>query len=446
MIATRPRTRIREEVTNHGANIYFPMSSINILITDYHCASNRGDAAILKGVIDGLRTEYPDATFTVATEYPKAAEAINGVDAIEQRTVPFKPYHVRKNPLLGLVTANALASRIFSDIPVSSQIASKLNLVPYLESDLIVATGGQYLTDNYMPSKIGAFWELLLCKLLGKPVVLYAQSIGPLKEQPYASIGRYVLDRIDLITVRDERSKSVLESLDVSETPIYVTADAAFSMNLDNSDGTPLQRRRIESIPSLESSGPLVSISAREWSYFGEEGGQNEYELSVAAFADWLLTEQDATVVFISTCTGFDGYHTDDRATANAIINRMGKATAEKPQILTGEYTPTELSEFYGSVDLHVGTRMHSNILALLQATPVIGIEYEFKMSELMYQFELEDYVVDIDHVTAPMLIGTVERAFEDIDSIESRIKSNLDRIRARSQRTANLVSECLDL
>lgn len=421
------------------------MSSPKILITDYHCASNRGDAAILEGVIDGLRTEYPNATFTVATEFPTAAKAINGVDAIEQRSVPFKPYHIRKNSLLGLVTANALASRVLPGVPISSQVASTLNLDRYLEADLIVATGGQYLTDNYMPSKIGALWELVLCKLLGTPVVLYAHSIGPLKKEPSASITRQVLNQVDLITLRDEQSKHVLENVGVTETPLYVTADAAFSMALENTVQTPLHRRRVESLPSLESSDPIVSVSCREWSYF-DTGGQDQYEAAVAKFADWLLAEHDANIIFLSTCTGFDGYHTDDRATAYSIIDRMDQSTVANPQIVTGEYTPQELSGLYGDVDLHIGTRMHSNILALLQETPIIGIEYEFKTAELMGQFGLKDYLVDIEQITSESLIEKAEMAFQNQDGIEHDIGNNLEKMRDTALETATLVAEHIEI
>lgn len=421
------------------------MNAPNILITNYHCASNRGDAAILEGVVEGIQTEFPNAVFTVATEYPAAATIINNsIDSTEQRLVPFKPYHFRKNPLLGLFTANVLINRVLPRTPISSYTTSKLNFQPYLEADLIVATGGQYLTDNYMPSKLGALWELALCKLLGKPVVLYAQSIGPLNKQPFASIARRVFDKIDLITLRDSHSKHVLKSLGVSKTPMYVTADAAFSMTVKQKSDTPLRGRRIENPPSLDSHNPVVSISCRKWSYF-QRGGQEKYEEAVAKCADWLIKERSARVVFISTCTGFDGYHTDDRVTAHSVIDRMNQKCSNNPQIVTGEYTPKELSMLYREVDIHVGTRMHSNILAILQETPVVGIEYEFKTKELMRQFDLEDYLVDIDQITPHSLIERMDQAFERQNSLSENIKNNLQTVQKDSLRNAELIAENID-
>ena len=410
---------------------------MKILITDYHCASNRGDAAILEGVISSLKTNFPNSKISVMTTYPAAAEIINGVIALRQPLVPFnwrRPKHI-------LIMIYSLIGAFFYKRGISLPLIKNYHFAPYIEASLIVLTGGSYFNDYYTPANLGRFWGLYFAHLLGKRVVLYSQSIGPLRKFPYRQISRYILNKIDLITLREKMSKKVLEDMGIETRRIYVAADAAFAMPLTNFG--KMQVRRYEDFVFDNKLSLKVSISVRHWRYYEKRGdGEKKYIKAIAGLADWFIKEKGSQVFFVSTCTGFNGYYNDDRIIAYEVTKYMDNCTVGNPTILHGEYTPQELSEIYGKMDLHVGTRMHSNILALLQGIPVVAIEYEFKTTGIMELFGLEDYVININDIELAPLLTMIKRVLEQKEYIKKRINDNLPQMKAEAEKPAKLIKE----
>lgn len=411
-------------------------SSKKILITNFHCASNRGDAAILEGLSTSLN-QVASQNQIVATEFPNASTYVNNVKTIEQRTAPFRIDRPRRTVayLTELVGATRLADSL------QAWVESKLNLEPYHSADIIVGTGGHYLTEIYYPGKLGVLWELNYCKEIGKPVVLCGQSFGPVEKLPYRQLTRRVINKVDAITVRDQQSKANLESLGV-KTDIHLTADTAFAME-PNREVKPLSGRRLEQLPSL-SGDPAFTISVRDWSHF-EESGMRQYLEGIADLCEFLIKTYNGQVYLLSTCTGFDGYHTDDRITGHRVCDLLTDDIKDDVRIVTGEYTPQELVHLFEDVDFHIGTRMHSLVLALLAGTPIVGIEYQFKTTGLMEMFDLEEYVLSIDDVDSRSLRKMFEKGYSDSQKIEKRIEDNLPAVRKAAQQNGKIVADVLN-
>jgi colanic acid/amylovoran biosynthesis protein len=95
-------------------------------------------------------------------------------------------------------------------------------------------------------------------------------------------------------------------------------------------------------------------------------------------------------------------------------------------------------------MDLHIGTRMHSNILAMLSGTPVVAIQYEPKTKDMMDSFGLGDWVIDIEQINPERLIQMVDEGIEKRDSIKSQISKKLPELKVKSKDNARLVHELL--
>ncbi len=413
---------------------------MNILITDYYCASNRGDAAIFEGIYQSLEEVYPDADITVMTEHPRAAQLVHGIDAEPQVLAGFRGWLSKKNAARAYLS---LASPLFDqeiDLPGFEYIKNRGNVQAYLDADLVISTGGQFLTDIYFPGKVGVLWEHYFLSQLDTPVVIYAQTLGPFERQPYRRMTKTVLNKAALIITRDQKSKQIVEDLGVS-TLVQFTADAAFSMELQTDRGTPLDvLDASDTLPDENES--TVSISVREWSHTAGDMSVDDYAQTIADIGDWLVKEKNVNVVFASTCTGLAGYHKDDRLMAAQIIDLMEYGNRDEVQILAGEYTPQDLVEIYGQMELHVGMRMHSNILAMMAETPTVAIQYQFKTEGLMEQFDLLDYMIDIDNVDKDSLQQIIDEALAKRSTIVNSIRTELPNVRHESKRSAQLVRD----
>jgi colanic acid/amylovoran biosynthesis protein len=183
-----------------------------------------------------------------------------------------------------------------------------------------------------------------------------------------------------------------------------------------------------------------VSISVREWSHTTGNMSVDDYAQTFADIGDWLVEEKNVNVVFASTCTGLAGYHKDDRLMAGQVVDLMEYGNRDEVQILAGEYTPQELIEVYRQMDLHIGMRMHSNILSMMAETPIVAVQYQFKTKGLMEQFNLLDYMIDINDVNKTSLQRVIDTALSNRPSITRTIQSTLPNIKSESKRTAQLI------
>ena len=251
------------------------------------------------------------------------------------------------------------------------------------------------------------------------------------------------MNKVDLIILRDKESYNIIDSLRINKPKKYLGVDASFNMNLLNRK--ILQKRALEKYSFSQKNKLMVSISVRDWECYKKKDGKDIYISSIAKLADWLVLEKKAKVIFASTCTNFDGYHHDDRVLAQKIIKKMEHADRENPKILFGEYTPQELSHFYGKMDLHIGTRMHSIILAMLSGTPAVAIQYEFKTGNLMKLFRLEDYLLDINSISFEKLTNLVEDALINKRKIRNEINTNLPIIRKLAKDQIKLIVDLIN-
>lgn len=409
---------------------------MKIVITDFYCSSNRGDAAILEGMLKSLKKLFPEASITVLSYFPEITKIINKIPS-DKPLIDTSNLSLRKLVIIAYLIIWAWFYKIGVKIP---EFNLKNTIRYYSSCDILVSVGGTFINDNYRPAILGRLFNLYFAKLLGKPVVIYAQSIGPFNTYTYRTIAHFILNRLDLITVRDVESKKLLEKIGVNKPPIYVTADAAFSLlphalevgkNLLIYEGFNVQSNKLK-----------VSISVRKWNFYEKNVNlsHENFIFSIAAAADYLIERKNAEIIFVSTCTGFGGYSNDDRIIAHEVLKKM----KNKAKILCGEYSPRQLSSIYGNMDLHIGTRMHSNILAMLNATPIIAIQYEFKTGELMDFFGLNEFVLDINNINPESLIDLVEKTIINKTFIQQQIIKKLPELRLQADNNAKLVYELL--
>ncbi len=391
----------------------------DILITDYYSASNRGDAAILEGVMSSVSNVINDASYEVITENPQSAQLLHDIPIREQQISPQQWMSWLKN--------GSFTERI-----------RDFDLSHYREADIIISTGGHHLTDTYYPAKLGMLAELLFCTRCAGSVAMVGQTCGPFNNKMYKLPTKRVLNKIDLITVRDRQSLENLKQIGVNDTKIYYTADAAFAINTENTDVSSLSTKRNERIPNLQNKSVTISVRRIDEFFSCEE--QKEYINSISYSADNLI-EKGYNVVFASTCTGLDGYTKDDRMTAHTIVDTMKNSGAT---ILSGEYSPYDLTNIYKQAELHIGTRMHSCILALLSGTPVIGLEYQFKVKELFSQINLKNYSIPIKNLNPSLLDTTIEDALDNLTDIEYHVSDAVEERRSAAMKTGRLAEQIL--
>lgn len=84
----------------------------------------------------------------------------------------------------------------------------------------------------------------------------------------------------------------------------------------------------------------------------------------------------------------------DDRVISKKIYERV--RYKRRVKLISNKYNPEELKGLIGQFELLISSRMHPIIHAISMCTPVIGIDYNFKVEELMRRIGLESGVCHI--------------------------------------------------
>ena len=413
-----------------------------ILISNAYTWYNKGDAAILIGMFKAIRTYIPDAEITVLSFTPE----------IDQEN--YERYNVKVlSRLLGPSLVTKKRHKIFRIINIILKAVKYLLwpklkifidqnekeiLKSYNETDLILACGGGFL-GGYNMGSILHLYNIYFGKILKKPVIIYAQSVEPFGNALISTLTKFVLNRIDLITIREKQSFEYLKSLNIKPN-IFLTADAAFLV-----DSIPLE----ESIKLLEKKGinrkknkMLVGITVRKWNFSGHKNSNKKflnYLNAISKAIEYVISSFDARVILFPQV--IYAPYDDDRVISNLVKDRLKSSIKEYVTVLTEDYRVEEIKGMIGQMDLFIGTRMHSNIFATSMNVPTIAISYEQKTKGIMEMLDMGNYVVDINTITTYKIISVIDKAWKNKLKIKEVLKMKIEEIKNRALFTAELVN-----
>ncbi len=350
---------------------------MKILVTDSFCSSNRGDAAILDGILTGLAARLPEAHIEVVSHYPAVCARFHGVEALDDRD------------------AVALAAAVRG-------------------ADLVVSCGGSFLNDIYGLNLHPRLATFGLARRFEVPYVLCAQSIGPLDRPLSRTAAREALDGAAWILARDEASARLVRDLGV-KAPVSVGVDAAVG-------AAPRTRVRGDGPPRL-------GVTVRDWHFPGHEDAaarQAGFEEAVARACRRWQGATGGAVRFLANCTAYGGYHKDDRPAARRVAAQLDDAEVVEADDLGFE----AVRDLVADCDLLLGTRMHSLIFATTAGVPAVGVAYEFKTGEWLDQVGLADRWVPIEDPEG--LDELVLRAWESREADAARMSDRMQGLHAR--------------
>ena len=382
---------------------------MKILITNA-VSLNTGDAAILRGAVNVLRNTFGN-DMNVAVYDAQADAAKRHYPDFAYRPALYEQVRqAAKGRWRGkLATIFVLLLSLLWRKPLGRRLAHRLpprlreSLEEYARADLVVATGGTYLVPAYR--LFPKIFDFMVTLLLGRPLVLFTQSLGPFPPGRDRVLLRWVLRRARIILVRDEASRRHLDELGVVGERVVHAADAAFALaRLD------MPPRRFP-----PTGRPLrVAVSVRDWPHFRREPpamGMQRYVAAVAKLTRVLVEDHGVQVTFLSTCQGVADYWTDDSRVADRIVSLLPGTARASVTVDRAFHRPEQLIGLFAEHDMVVATRMHAGILALCAGVPVLPIAYEFKTVELFQSLGLGEITQDIEAVTSESL----EQAFRQL-------------------------------
>jgi len=293
------------------------------LVSGYYGDHNSGDEAILAGMIKAIRELDPEARFTVISKTAANTRAVHGVAAVSRND--FKH------------TWSAAA-----------------------QADLIISGGGSLLQDVTSTKSLLYYLGIMsMGKIQGKPVMMYAQGVGPIIRATSRAMLPLVVGNLDAITLRDQESAHTLEQLGVRSVRCEVTADSALALGpADPERGAALLRAQ-----GVALDRPVLGVSVRTWRT------DRPWEPELARALDRLAAEIGAQVAFIPM-----QIHRDVQA-AEVVASLMQHPAA----VVRGDFTYADVHAMIARCDLLVGMRYHALVFAAMNGVPLVGLSYDPK-------------------------------------------------------------------
>lgn len=324
-----------------------------IVISGYYGFGNAGDEAMLAALLDSIRDVIHDADITVITGNCKITEANHGV------------HTVGRMDILGIFNA-------------------------IRKCHILISGGGSLLQDVTSSRSLYYYLAIIrIAQFFHKPVMLYAQGIGPVNHPNARKTVKDILQKVDMITVRDEASKAELESIGVTKPHIEVTADAVLSINpVDKKIGFRLLEKN-----GVTGIGTKIGICVRDWK------DAITYKKEIASAADRLHENRDATIIFIPM------QYPDDIKASQDIQQMMSAPSV----LLNKAYSTTELMSVIGCMDAILGIRLHALVFAALMHIPETAISYDPKIDSFIDLIG-EHLCGTLDTVNADMLFNDLNR------------------------------------
>ncbi len=354
----------------------------NIVVSGYYGSKNAGDEAMLAAMIEVLSDLDPKVNITVISANPQDTMQRHGVQAVSWIRLP--------------------------DI-----------LRALREADLLLSGGGSLLQNVTSGRSLYYYMGIIfLARLVGTPVMLYAQGIGPIYGRVARRLMSWIGNHVDLITVRDHGSLEELERLHISQPQIEATADPVLAIHpVDKEIGRKILRKY-----HADGAKPVVGISVREWRDW------KHYKEVLAAVSDQITEEFNARVVFLPM------QYPEDVKAAELIAAQ----TKQPVTLLDDEYTTSELLSIVGNMDLLLAVRLHALIFAGVMGVPMIGLSYDPKIDRFMDSIG-EQPVDSLQEITTDELMAEVRMKWNDKATFRTRNAELLSGLRVLASRNAEL-------
>ena len=289
---------------------------LRLVLSGYYGHGNVGDEAILAGIVTAIRSLAPDAHLTVISASPADTMEQHPVEAISHRG------------LIGI--ARAIRA-----------------------SDGLVSGGGSLLHDRTSQRPVPYYGgTILLARLLGRPAMVYAQGLGPLRRRHQRWLAALALRAADYLSLRDDRSVVLLRELGVHR-PAVVVSDPVLGLP------TPV---------SVASPGrPRLVVSLRTWP--GPEGWVTHVVGALRQLS--ARFEIDLMPMHLP----------EDVAVAERVAAELGGAA----RVVVPRGYRAAIDVVAGA-DLVIGMRLHALIFAALAGRPFVAIAYDPKVTAFAEQ------------------------------------------------------------
>lgn len=362
------------------------------------------DEAQFLSVVDAIRTRFPDAGLTIFSA--------NGEVMAQLR------------PDISVI-------RTFDLHKVFPALAS---------ADLFVIVGGPFFENLWQATICLVLFSLV--KILRCPVVTYGTTIFPLGTRWGRWFFRWLLNRVDGLSVREPIGQQRLQALGVTRA-ISLFADPRFLLE----PAPPVQVNEILRQEGVALDQPLIGITTRHlhkhvptWVKYSHAYSDFHVENANTVLARLIAHFSEKAQILIIP---MHPHFADDEAMAQLL--RTSARDPSRIKMLSRRYTSLEVMGVIGQCDLLLAGRLGSAVFATVTGTPIVAISYEDRTLDYMRRIGFEQHTFDWRTLDYDKMILVIEKVLASGHELKRQMQDQAKTLKALAWSNAKFLYQYLD-
>lgn len=365
-----------------------PYKNKSVMISGYYGFRNSGDDSILAGIVLELKKKCPGININVLSKNPDETASVYGVNSINRFNIPKIFYLLKKQ-------------------------------------DLFISGGGSLLQDMTSSKSLAYYLLIIKLAILRKvKTYIYANGIGPVNKEKNQKSVRKLLNKVDMITLRDKESVTELENMGIT-TPITLTADPVFTLCCEDEEKTEEFLLKY----GIEKDEKYFIISIRPW-----KTEKENFISETAKFCNEVSRKYNLTPVILAMQPSMD------TEISNALKNLLDVKYAYIDKTL-------HYSRLLGILKKAVfcsAMRLHTLIYAAKTGTPAIGISYDPKVLAML-DYTGQNLSCNVSEVSFVALITLADKIMSENESISKTLEEHSAKLTKLAEENATIAKNLMD-
>ena len=400
--------------------------------------NNFGVAALACGAIAAIIGSRPDAQ-VLMVDYATHGCTYHvrhskGLAPVELLNIRFSKYFYHRNNIARLLV-EAMCYRLMPFNGLRKRIHRNNSVIKaILDADFFASiAGGDSFSDIYgMTRLIYVVLPQILVLVIGKPLVLLPQTIGPFKSTFSKVIARKILCRALKVYSRDnEGLGSAKRIIRRNFERLNFCHDMGFVMLPAISES-----RKPIWISGIKSGEALIGFNVSGLLYMGGYTQKNMFRLRddycklTLDIISYFVEKHKARILLVPHVFGTDDSGESDVAACLKVYTDIKPEYHINIHVIGETYDQHEIKGLIGECNFFLGSRMHACIGALSQCIPAVGLAYSDKFSGVFKAIGMEGLVADLRIHDNRRVVAIVDELYRKRSAIQQVLETKVPGIR----------------
>lgn len=289
------------------------------------------------------------------------------------------------------------------------------------DSDLVISHSDENFKETASLLPLNLVWvitwwsmlisrtcEIMVARSLGKPVILFPNSIGPFRTWFGRFLAKLSLDNCDYLLIRESVSYDIVRNLKI-KTQKILTYDTAL-----------LYVPKPETV-SIDYMRPLLGVCPGIYSYSLSKKDSEKYILAHAKALDDAIDKYGFSVIFLPHYVS--GFPNDDLDVSELILDRMKNKKQAKILLTSGV---REFKSYLDQMDMIISSKMHPAILGATGYVPILCIVYDHKQSSFFERLDMINCTIGIPSVSYQSLVSRIDHVWKQKETLKTVLRNQI--------------------